>query len=104
MLKIRLAFSISITAALLTIIFAILSDLGIVALTYRTLISAIIFGVLGYLLGLVIEKFIGKLTNQHQTKGQNIDIIADEETLSDNEVASFSPLDPDTYEKISTNK
>lgn len=104
MLKIRLALIISLSAASLTIIVGMLSDIGMVALAYRTLVSIVAFGVLGYLLGLTMERFIINLTNQSKTKGQNIDIIAKEDVFSDNETTSFSPLNPDTYEKISTNK
>lgn len=104
MLKLRLSIILSAAAATLTVIFGISSDIGMLTLAYRTSLSIAIFGICGYLLGFTAESYVTKLTTHNKTKGQTIDIIAKEDNFSDTEASSFSPLTPDTYEHISSQK
>lgn len=104
MLKIRLALCLSLITAILTITFGVLNDLRLLTLAYRTLMSVIAFGICGYAVGLAADRFLDEIESQRKTKGQKIDIIAEDEVLTDTASVSFSPLTPDIYENISSKK
>ena len=102
MLKSRLAFSASVVAAILTIVFGILNDIRFGSLVYRSFISLVTCGFVGYIAGLLIDNYYTQPISDIKTKGQNIDITSKEEETATAVISSFSPLTPDKLEVITT--
>lgn len=84
-----------------------MSDVRLSTTMYRFLVSFVIFGIIGYVLALTLEK---KYTRNNlissNTKGQNVDIVSEQELTGgdSSKQDSFIPLTPDKLEHISARK
>lgn len=90
----------------LTLITSILSDIRLSTSIYRFLVSFIVFGAAGYILAMTAEKIVKPDLAGLNSKGQKIDIISEQEPVSENnaEENSFIPFTPDNLERIPTPK
>lgn len=105
MRKLWFALSLALLGSVLTLIMGLLSDVRLLALFYRFCVSFIILGLCGYVIAVIVEKFVVMDTQELKTKGQNIDIISEQQQPSENDQEdSFIPLTPDSLEHISLPK
>lgn len=101
MLKLRIALSLALVVGALTLINGIVYDARFMTIIYRVLISIIIFGIAGYFLGTIVEKFLKILVTKSTDKGQHINVVSQED-VSDELVPenTFSPFSPEQFEQI----
>ena len=104
MIKYKLALSFAVAAAFFTACFGLINDIRAVTLLYRMFVSIAVFGFFGYLLSLCFENYLNKLSLHSNTKGRNIDITATEDDVPTEPQSSFSPLTPDKFEHITSEK
>lgn len=105
MLKLRIALCLALVVGILTLINGILNDARMTTIIYRVVISIVIFGVVGYILGVVGEKIYKELVAENSVPGQHIDIVS-EQPMNDEVVSEseFSPFASDSFEQISRPK
>ncbi|MDR3563778.1 MAG: hypothetical protein P4N59_20410 [Negativicutes bacterium] len=108
MLRRRIALSLALAGCILTILVGFISDVRPMTIGYRSLISLLVFGILGYLIGGVIETFSDRVKADFVTKGQNVDIVSNNDedihpsasgTSSPNE-HHFSAFSSEQFEHI----
>lgn len=106
MFRLYVAFGLAVAAGLVTAISGLWQDLGTFTLSYRTLISIVIFGAVGFFFGGYAEVFVrGILETALNPKGQNIDITSKDSIIEADELINpshaqknFSPLTPNDFE------
>ena len=106
MFRLYVAFGLAVAAGLVTAISGLWQDLGAFTLSYRTLISIVIFGAAGYFFGGYVEVFLhGILETTLNPRGQNVDITSKESIVEADELINpshaqkeFSPLTPNDFE------
>lgn len=105
MFKLRVALGLALIVGTLTLTNGILYDARLITIFYRVLISLIIFGIAGYFLGIVAEKFLNGLLLKDNAQEQDMDVVRQQETIEDlppeNE---FSPFASENFEQISRPK
>lgn len=103
-MKLKVTVCFALIAGFLTIIVSILKDIRILTTLYRMFISAIIFGVIGYLCGYITENYLNVLLAKLNSKGQNLDLVSekeDEDSLTQPVSNHFSPFNKNDFEHIS---
>lgn len=105
MLKLRIALCLALVVGTLTLTNGIVYGARFMTIIYRVLISIIIFGIAGYFLGVVAEKFLKELLEKTTDQGQHINVVSQqevtEELVPEN---TFSPFAPENFEQISRPK
>lgn len=98
-MKLRISLGFALAAGLLTIGFGLINDIRLFALFQRISISMIFFGVIGFFMANIGERYFGRTEAAANTKGQRVDIITQEEPVQV-ETNSFEPLSPENFERI----
>lgn len=111
-LRLRVALYLAIFAGLLTIILSGIYGVRILNILYRGTITLALFGVIGYIIGGVVESHLQKLIANDAHIGKRIDITDEpdldinsfEKNLSDTTAADseFEPLTPGDFMSFST--
>lgn len=104
MLKLKFAIGFALSAGILTIIVSILKDVRILTTLYRMIVSAVIFGLVGYICGYITDNFLKVLLEKLKPAGENIDItteIKDQDNSSQPVSNNFSPFTKNDFEHIS---
>ena len=105
MLKLYIALCLALVVGTLTLTNGILYDARLTTIIYRVLISIVLFAVIGYILGVVVEKNYKELVAENITQEETEPIISeqerDETVVSESE---FSPFASDSFEQISRPK
>lgn len=103
MFKLKITLCFALIAGMLTVIVSVLKDVRILTTLCRMLVSAFIFGIIGYICGHITEIFLNVLLSKMKPKGQNIDIVSEQENKdsSAQPVSDFSPFNKDDFEHIS---
>lgn len=105
MRKLWFALSLALLGSVLTLIMGLMSDIRLLALFNRFCISFIFLGLCGYITAVIVEKFLVIETKDLKKKGQNVDIISEQERTSESiQEDSFIPLTPDSLEHVSRTK
>jgi hypothetical protein len=102
--KLKFTLCFALVAGILTIIVSILKDIRILTTLYRMLVSSVIFGIIGYILGYITENFLIVLVAKLKPKRQNIDIASGKETedsLTQPVSNHFNPFNKDDFKHIS---
>lgn len=99
-LKLRVSLILAVAASILTISVGLFNGIATTAIVYRTLVSTVLFSVLGYICGQFAERFLQQEVDKPEMKGQNFDIIANEDQEAELPVSEFTPLSPDNFENI----
>lgn len=103
-LKLKIAICFALIAGILTIIVSILKDIRILTTLYRMVVSAVIFGLVGYICGYITDNFLKVLLEKLKPAGENIDITTEPKVMeSPSQVVSnnFSPFTKNDFEHIS---
>lgn len=105
MLKLYISLCLALVVGTLTLTNGILHDVRMETIIYRVVISVILFGAVGYGVGIVGEKIYKELVAKDIAQGQHIDIVS-EEQINDAVVpeSEFSPFASDNFEQISRPK
>ncbi|MCE5284762.1 MAG: hypothetical protein LLG02_02790 [Pelosinus sp.] len=105
MLKLRIAICLALFVGTLTLVLGLINEARFTIIIYRTMVSFLLFGVLGLVFGSVAERFLHKFLQKLTNKGQD-DIVNETELAQsqDQEAAAFSPFNPDNFEHIAQNK
>ena len=102
MLKLRIALGLGLFVGGLTLTIGILHDTRPLTILYRVAISAILFSCVGYGLGIMFENFLKDILVKLSSKGNNVDIVTQQEEVNEGEKASeFSPFNSTDFEHIS---
>lgn len=104
-LKLRIALCLALVVGTLTLTNGILYGARMVTIIYRVAISVAVFGIAGYGVGVVLEKFLKKMLIKKTQQGQHIDIVSEQQTIDEipNE-SGFSPFTSDNFQQISRPK
>lgn len=98
--KLRVSLYLAFAATILTIIVGVFNGIATTAILYRTLVSLVLFSVLGYICGQFAERFLQEKVDKLEEKGQHLDIKADEDQEKELTVSEFTPLNPENFENI----
>lgn len=100
--KLQISLGIAVVASCLTLLVSALSSITLTAMVYRTLVSLVLFAVLGYTCGQFAERFLHKKLDEIESKDTNNDIASngDEENGDEPPVEKFAPLNPENFENI----
>ena len=108
MLNQRLALTLAIIGGILTVLVGFLQDVRPWTIGYRSVVSSIVFGVCGYLLGSMIDSYQQRIEEDFKPEGQNIDIISTDADTDNTQPAiaassdeTFRPFTPDTFNQLS---
>ncbi|WP_378951880.1 hypothetical protein [Pelosinus sp. sgz500959] len=105
MLKLRIALCLALVVGTLTLTNGILYGARLTTIIYRVLISLIVFGIAGYFLGFVGEKFFKELLLKYTPQEQHIDVVSQQEQIEDlPSENAFSPFTSENFEQISRPK
>ncbi|WP_425060881.1 hypothetical protein SCACP_16380 [Sporomusa carbonis] len=101
-LKLRFGLYLALGAGILTLLVGAFNSVTLVTVLYRTLVSLVLFAVLGYTCGQFAERFLQEKLAETMPKGRNIDIVSHNEHGDELSVpaAEFKPLNPDNFENI----
>ncbi len=103
--KLYVALCLALVVGTLTLTNGILHDARWMTILYRVLISMIIFGIAGYFLGVVGEKFLKELLLKYAPQEEQIDVVTQEEELENLPAENgFSPFASENFEQISRPK
>ena len=109
-LKLRLAIGLALFAGTLTLVISIVHENRTMTVLYRAIISTAVFGICGYIYGVLVEQYLPMLLKffasteavaeeelkEEQTSATTL--TAAEEEINDN--AAFVPLNPEKIENI----
>ncbi|HWR08200.1 hypothetical protein [Sporomusa sp.] len=95
-LKVRIGLYLALIAGILTILVGAMSSVTPVVILYRTLVSVVLFAVLGYTSAQFAERYFRGKINETVPKGNNIDVVSLDEPLA----SEFKPLNPEHFENI----
>ncbi|MDR3592782.1 MAG: hypothetical protein P4N41_24250 [Negativicutes bacterium] len=108
MLSKRLALALAVLGGILTLLIGFLQDIRPLTIGYRSFVSAVVFGVCGFLLGNTIDSYQQRAEEDLNAKGQTIDIISkdDDSVITPPEAEStaetgFRPFSPETFDRVS---
>lgn len=109
MLKLRIALCLALVVGTLTLTNGLLHDARMATIIYRVVISVVLFGVIGYVLAVVGERFYKSVMEKNIAQGQPADIVSeqssDDDKNSESEAESeFSPFASDNFEQIARPK
>jgi len=100
-LKLRVALYLAITAGILTLLVGALSTVAPTIIVYRTIVSVVLFAVLGYTSGQFAERCLRKkLVEPAPQKGKHIDVVHTAGIEDELPPPDFKPLDIDQFENI----
>lgn len=103
-LKLRVSLYMAIAASILTLMVGAFNTIALTAILYRTLVSLVLFAVLGYACGQFAERFLQEKQEKMEeanTKGNNIDIVSSDESEEEQlPVSEFTPLNPENFDNI----
>jgi len=104
-LKLRIAWCLALVVGTLTLINGILYDARLVTIFYRVAISIVVFGLVGYGAGIIIENFLKKLLVKKAAEDQHIKVASEQQTADElpNE-SEFSPFTSGNFQQISRPK
>lgn len=106
MLKLKIAICLALFVGTLTLALGLINEARFTTVIYRTIVSFLLFGVLGLVFGCVAERFLFDFWHKLTNKGQEADIVRSTGPAQpeDGQDAAFSPFDPDNFEHIAPNK
>ena len=105
MLKPRIALCLALVVGALTLINGILSSVRAVTILYRVVMSVVAFGLVGYAIGVVIEKFFKEFLEEKMSQPKHIDIVSEQQPLDEIPTESeFSQFTSDDFQQISRPK
>lgn len=99
-LKLRISLYVALGASGLTLLVGALNSITVAAMVYRTLVSLVLFAVLGYICGQFAERFFQEKVGEIEAKGKNLDIISSSEHGEELPDTNFEPLNPEDFENI----
>ncbi len=105
MLKLYISLCLALVVGTLTLTNGILHDARLAIIAYRVVISVVLFGIIGYALGIVGEKFYREMIAKSREHRQDSEVVStksnDHEVIPESE---FSPFASDSFEQISRPK
>lgn len=99
-LNIRIGLYLALMAGTLTILVGAMSGVTPVVILYRTLVSVVLFAVLGYISAQFAERYFRDKLNETGTKGNNVDVESPDEYGDKIPAPEFKPLNPEHFENI----
>lgn len=103
-LKLRVSLYMAFAASILTLMVGVFNTIALTAILYRTLVSLVLFAVLGYACGQFAERFLQEKQENIQAaepKGNNIDIVSSDEPEEEPlPTSQFTPLNPENFDNI----
>jgi hypothetical protein len=101
-LKLRIALYLALIVGALTLLYGMLQGARLETVIYRIIVSIAIFGIIGYGLGIIVERFL-KNVAQGQKKDQ--DIVNEKQPLDDAPKDSeFAPFTSSSFQQITRPK
>ena len=101
MLKLRIALGLALIVGTLTLTNGLLQGARAATIVYRTIISVVIFGFMGYGLGFITERYFGKVMEKDINKGQEIDVVSEEQSLEElSSKSEFAPFIAENFQKM----
>lgn len=105
MFRLRIALALGMIVGALTGVFGLLEGLKLLTVAYRAVVSIILFGICGYVLGGYAETLFARQATDAQPKGRKIDVTSDDdinvdELLRQQDKEDFSPFTPDHFDHI----
>lgn len=112
MLKLRMALYLALIVGTLTLINGVWHDARMATIIYRVMISVVLFGVVGYGLGVmgdkiyreVVAKRIAEEKEKEVTLGEQANIVNEQNNNEVTPEAEFSPFASEHFEQISRPK
>lgn len=99
-LKLRISLYVATISSILTLLVGAFNGIALTAIVYRTLVSLVLFAVLGYTCGQFAERFWQKKVEQLEPTCKNIDITSSDEHRDESPISEFTPLNPENFENI----
>ena len=101
MLKRRIALCLALVVGTLTLTNGIIHGARAVTISYRVAISVVVFAIVGYAIGVVLEFFIKKMIVKNKVKSEHINIDLDQQIIDElpNE-SGFTPFTSDNFQQI----
>ncbi|HML31516.1 MULTISPECIES: hypothetical protein [Sporomusa] len=103
-LKLRVSLYMAFAASILTVLVGAFNTIALTAILYRTLVSLVLFAVLGYACGQFAERFLQEkqeTLEEADLKGTNVDIVSsDEPEAEELPIPEFTPLNPENFDNI----
>ncbi|HWR43141.1 hypothetical protein [Sporomusa sp.] len=99
-LKLRIGLYLALVAGILTILVGAMSSVTPAVILYRTLVSVVLFAVLGHTSAQFAERYFREKLNETEPKGKHIDLVSFNENGDDLPDSEFKPLNPEHFENI----
>ncbi|QDR80517.1 hypothetical protein [Sporomusa termitida] len=99
-LNIRIGLYMALITGMLTILVGAMSGVTPVVILYRTLVSLVLFAVLGYSSVQFAERYFRDKLNETGTKGKHLDVVSPDEHGDKIPAPEFKPLNPEQLENI----
>ncbi len=99
-LKLRVSLYMAFAASILTLLVGIFNTIALTAMIHRTLVSLVLFAVLGYTCGQFAERHFREKFKETEPTGRHVDIISSDELGDESPIPEFTPLNPDNFENI----
>lgn len=105
-LKLRIALCLALIVGALTLLNGMLQGARLETVIYRIIISIAIFGIIGYVLGIIVERFLKKkLEVKNREQGQKKEIVNEEQPLDDlPKDSEFAPFTSSSFQQITRPK
>lgn len=101
-LKLRISLCLALIVGTLTLTYGMLQGARIATIIFRSIVSIVLFGFIGYGLGIIFERYWQKaLKEKDKNEGQEIDIVSEQQPLG--EVCSdseFAPFTADNFQQV----
>lgn len=105
--KLRAALVLALFAGIVTMAICFINNTRPYTILFRTVITFLLFGVCGFWLIGRAEPFYNKLKGEMKPKGQNIDIVSENEQsemVETEAIQEFTPLTPGNLEHLTRPK
>ena len=99
-LKLRCSLYLAVSTGLLTLLVGILNNVTLPAILYRSLVSIVLFAIIGYTCGQFVDQYLRRMSQPECQKGSNVDFLSQDEPTAESPGGSFKPLNPDNFETI----
>jgi Na+/glutamate symporter len=105
-LKLRIALCLALIVGTLTLLNGMLQGARLETVIYRIIISIAIFGIIGYVLGIIVERFLQKkLEVKNRDQGQKEESVNEEQFLDDlPKDSEFAPFTSNSFQQITRPK
>ncbi|TWH48622.1 hypothetical protein [Sporomusa sp. KB1] len=100
-LKLRISLYVALIASGLTLLVGAHNNITLTAMLYRTLVSLVLFAIIGYVCGQFAERYFQETLDELEPKGVDVTIAGSDDQQGDEvPIAEFEPLNPNNFENI----